>query len=197
MIERLKELHLYSPKTIRDYIFNAISASAKALTAPILVTAFMRQAVNEAEKQAKSDGVDYLHWHAASDGVLNLLLGAGVFLDCDQEPIRPGLKARGTKLSAIADNFEDKSETHMLEQLILHVGDVTLRDRTPIAHALFKVDPKKKSIFDIQDRVDELMALLADRLIEDDQGRLVLDGATPDKLSQTVSKMMIPLSNTA
>jgi hypothetical protein len=178
MIQCLKQRRIYSPKTIRDYVFSALrEATDQSSLIPLSASQLNRQVCSNAESKAKGDGVVYDYWYAASDALLEMMLGAGVLLDGEKRPIRPGLQARGTKVHNVAPNFEDCCEMFLLEHLIKTLGDVSLRDRTALAHALFKVDPKQKSIFDMQDRVDELLVKLQDRVSERSDGIFVLDKA--------------------
>jgi hypothetical protein len=176
MIHCLKQRRIYSPKTIRDYVFVALrEATKQSLLMPLSASQLNRQVCSNAETQAKAAGVAYDYWYAASDALLEMMLGAGVLLDEKSQPIRPGLQARGTKVHNVAPDFEDRCEMFLIQHLVKGLGDVSQHDRTALAHALFKVDPKQKSIFDMQDRVDELLVKLQDRVCERDDGIFVLD----------------------
>jgi len=55
-------------------------------------------------------------------------------------------------------------------------GDVTWpRDRTAIAHALFKVGPSRKEVYELQEKVDELLVRLQNRVVEKADGKLVVE----------------------
>jgi hypothetical protein len=142
---------------------------------PLSASQLVRQVCSAAEQQAKADGVSFKFWYAASDASFEMLLHAGVLLDEHGKPIPPGIGSRGTKVHSIAPNFEDRCEMFLLEFLIKTLGNVTSHDRTALAHALFKVAPDKKSIFDMQDRVDELLVMLQGRISENKDGVFVAD----------------------
>lgn len=172
----LKDRYMYSPKLIRDYIFAALRSAMGSLSAtPVTVSQLVRQASTKAEGDAKGEGVKYDFWRAAHDGVLENLVGAGALLDEHKATIKPGPHARGTKVYELQLDFEDRCEAYLLEYLITALGDVTWpRDRTAIAHALFKVGPSRKEVYELQEKVDELLVRLRDRVVEKKDGTLVV-----------------------
>jgi len=179
MISCLKKRRIYSPKTIRDYIFKSLKETTTQSTLiPLSASQLNRQVCTTAQVQAKADGIAFDYWYAASDAVLEMMFAAGVLLDENKQPIRPSLQARGTRVHGIVPDFEDRCEAFLLEYLIKSLQDITQRDRTALAHALFKVDPKQKSIFDMQDRVDELLVQLQGAVHENDDGILVFKTRT-------------------
>ncbi|SRR6266404_4807861 len=179
MINTLKHRRIYSGKQIRDYVFRALrSATEQPNLIPLSASQLVRQVCSSAEGQAKSDGVSFEYWYAASDASFEMMLHAGILLDEHGKPIPPGIGSRGTKVCSIAPDFEDRCEMFLLEYLIKTLGNVTSHDRTALAHALFKVAPDKKSIYDMQDRVDELLVKLQDRISESDDGTFVVDKCT-------------------
>jgi hypothetical protein len=177
MQECLKHRFVYSPKLIRDYIFAALRSRMGELpTKPVSVSQLLREAGTEAEKSAVSENVTFEHWPSALSGVLENLVAAGAFLDEKTKRIQPGPQARGTKVHEIVADFEDACEAYLLEYLISALGDVTWpTDRTAVAHALFKVGPSRKEVYELQERVDELLVRLQDRVVEKSNGRLAVE----------------------
>jgi hypothetical protein len=177
MQQCLKNRYIYSPKLIWNYIFSTLhSQSNKLCTNPVTVSQLLREARIKAEQVATSEGVKFDFWPSASDGVLENLVAAGALLDAQGTSIKPGPHARGTKVYGLQTDFEDCCEAYLLEYLITALGDVTWpRDRTAIAHALFKVGPSRKEVYELQERVDELLVRLRDRVIEKEGGKLVVE----------------------
>ncbi len=172
----LKSRFIYSPKLIRDYIFAAMRSAMGDLAAnPVTVSQLIRQAGAKAEAIAKNEGVNFDFWRAACDGVLENLVAAGALLDEQKATITSGPHARGTKVHELQVDFEDRCEAYLLEYLITTLGDVAWpRDRTAIAHALFKVGPSRKEVYELQEKVDELLVRLRDRVVEKKDGTLVV-----------------------
>jgi hypothetical protein len=176
MIAALKHRRIYTGKQIRDYIFTALrSAMEQPNLIPLSTSQLVRQVCSAAEAQAKADGVSFTFWYAASDASFEMMLHAGVLLDENGKPIPSGIGSRGTKVHRIVPNFEDRCEVFLLEFLIKTLGNISSHDRTALAHSLFKVAPDKKSIYDMQDWVDELLVMLQDRISESEDGVFVVD----------------------
>jgi hypothetical protein len=174
----LKKRFVYSPKLIRDYIFAALPADGgdDLSQHPMTVSQLVREASGKAEQAAAADKVDYKFWPVAANSVLENLLAAGVLLDEKKDTIKPGPAARGTKVHGLKPDFVDACEAYLLEYLVQNLGDITWpRDRTAIAHALFKVGPSRKEVYELQERVDYLLVRLRDRVVEKEGGLLVVE----------------------
>ncbi|PSH02951.1 MAG: hypothetical protein CXZ00_14665 [Acidobacteria bacterium] len=173
----LKDRYIYSPKLIRDLIFAELRAGMTSLAdKQLTVSQLLREASTQAEEKAQAEGVKFEFWRSATDGVLENLVAAQVLLDEHGRAIEPGPHARGTKVSGLSAEFENQCEGYLLEYLIVTLGDVSWpKDRTALAHALFKVGPTRKEVYELQDRVDELMALQKGRIVEKKDGTLSVE----------------------
>jgi hypothetical protein len=146
---------------------------------PVTVSRLLRETSDEAQKKAAVESVVFDHWPTATTGILENLVAAGALLDEQKASIKPGPQARGTKVSELQGDFEEACEAYLLEYLISALGNVTWpRDRTAIAHALFKVGPSRKEVYELQERVDELLVRLRDRVVEKMGGILVVEKET-------------------
>ena len=168
MVKCLKDRGVYSPKQIRDYFFSEIEAIRKQPGAlSMTVSQLVRQVRTRAEERAKAEGVEYGFWPVAADAILEMLLAARTLIGTDSQAIRPGIHARGANVSSIRENFQDACESFLLQTVISELKDVTVHDRTSLAHALFKLGRDKGSIESMQDRVDFLFNRLGFDLVED------------------------------
>jgi hypothetical protein len=184
MIKCLKDRYIYSPKDIRDLFFRAFNEISPSLaTEPLKAGAIAVAALNKAKEMALVEGIEYTYWPAAADAILEMMLAAGALERADGTTLKPSAHARAEKVSVIAPDFENRCEMFLLEFLVGKLGNVTVRDRTSLAHALLKVSPKEKQVFELQERVDELLLLLRDRMSEGQDGRLVIDHPIQTTLS--------------
>jgi hypothetical protein len=159
----------------------------------VTVSQLVRVAGTKAEEKAKGEGVNFDFWRPASDGVLENLVAAGALLDEHKATIKPGPHARGTKVYELQPDFEDRCEAYLLEHLITTLGDVAWpRDRTAIAHALFKVGPSRKEVYELQEKVDELLVRLRDRVVENKDGTLVVQPYSSTWLQRTFRSLPTP-----
>jgi hypothetical protein len=78
--------------------------------------------------------------------------------------IPPGVEALATPAASLRDGYRDLTESFLLEFLIGRLGDVTVRDHTALAHALFRQFDRNVSMEDQEDRVAILLATLSHRI---------------------------------
>ena len=176
MIKCLKDRFIYSPKDVRDLLFAAVRVQKLDLKdAPKKAGLLLHGALAAAKSEASHQDIEFLYWGAAADAFMEMMLAAGVLRTADDTSLKPSPYARTEMVSAISEDLEDRCEAYLLEYLISKMADITLRDRLALAHALFKVSPQKKQAFELQDRVDEVLAVLRDRVSERSDGCLALD----------------------
>ena len=167
MVSALKEHLLYSEKKPRDFLFDAIEAiitDAKAGGTPLIVSRLIRDAADLAKEYAQPAQFDFRNWTTTAKAVVNAMLGAGVLCTPAGEPIGYGITSQAAEVSEISDDFRDRTEAFLLEFLIRKLGDVSLRDNTALAHALFRQFDTTIPVADLEDRVALLLARLADRI---------------------------------
>lgn len=175
MVSCLKSAGLYCPKDARDYIFDSVARIVEATEPHLSVAKLARQTSVDAQKAASEDGLSFQYWYAACEGAFQTMLRAGVLLDETQSEIMPGARARSTRVGAIVSDFRGKCDLFLLEYLINTLKDVTVRDCTSLAHALFKQSPKKTTRDQMLDQVDQLFERFGTRLMEDDDGLLSVE----------------------
>jgi hypothetical protein len=174
MVQLLKDHSLYSPKDIRDYLFEGVRrAMPEGCKKP--AGQLLREAAAFAQERSSADGLSFQYWSAARNGVLQMMLLAGVLIDENGTRIRPGIQARGTTVASLQENFEEESEAFLLKFVINELKDVTQRDTTALAHALFKQPPSKATFDQLIDRVDEMFSRFGSRISESDNGSLSVD----------------------
>jgi hypothetical protein len=179
MVNCLRQELLYSEKRPRDVLFGVI---ARLVTAPrrerLIVARLTRQAARTAAADA---GFEYANWNMAAKAVVKAMLCSGAMLDEAGAPIAFDVKANAAVVGALSADHVDRTETYLLEFLLRRLGDVTLRDHTPLAHALFRQFDRSVCLHDLEDRVAILAARLAGRieLIGDTYVACDLPGARP------------------
>jgi hypothetical protein len=160
-----KEL-LYSEKRPRDILFRMIeqivSETSDEGSDPKILSRLTRDAVARARQHAEEVGFEFGHWETAAKAVVKAMLCAGVVLTSSGEPIPPGITAQATPVAALRDRYQDIVEAFLLQVLIERLGDVTTRDHTALAHALFRQFDRGVPLEDLEDRVVILLAQLAD-----------------------------------
>jgi hypothetical protein len=104
------------------------------------------------------------HWETVTKALVKAMLCAGVLLATDGNPILPGITAQATIVAGLKDEYVDITEAFLLEVLIRRLGDVTTRDHTALAHALFRQFDRGVPLEELEDRVVILVAQLADRV---------------------------------
>ena len=159
MINCLRQHFLYSEKRARDLLFQAVEDLVP--TGPRMVSRLTREATARARLCAHAERYEFAAWEAAAKAVINSMLAAGVLLGPGGEPIRPGVAAQASDVIALQAGYRDITESCLLEFLIRTLGDVTTRDHTALAHALFRQFDPNIPMEDLEDRVAVLLARLA------------------------------------
>lgn len=168
MVECLRNALIYSEKRPRDLLFTAIE-ELLAERSPIMVTQLTRDAAARARAMSSQAGLTFDSWDAASKAVMRTLLMAGGLLGAGRVPIPFDVKAQASHAVALREGFRDRAESFLLEFVIARLGDVTSRDHTALAHALFRQFDPQISRDTLEDRVVILLAGLS--------GRVTLSGA--------------------
>jgi hypothetical protein len=163
MVACLRRALLYSEKRPRDRLFDAIEAVV-GRSAVLTVLRLTRASAAAAGAAAQRSGFAFGNWDVASRAVVNAMLGAGVLLDGAGRPILPGVAAPAAIVDRLGPDHRDRTEAFLLEFLIRSLGDVTVRDHTALAHALFRQFDKTVSRDEMEHRVVFLLARLSDRL---------------------------------
>ncbi len=170
MADCLRGERLYSEKRVRDFVFAAVEDLRPALDSRPLLVQFTREATARARQRANLAGFTFDKWNAAAAAVFNAMVSAGTLLTDDDAPIQPDITAGATPVTSVRDDFRDLVEAYMLEVLIRRLGDVTPRDHTALAHALFRQFDPSVPVEHLEDRVVILLARL--------DGRVELSGHT-------------------
>jgi len=159
---------LYSEKRPRDILFRVIeqlvSEASNEETDPKILSKLTRDAAARARQQAEESRFEFGHWENTSKAVIKAMLFAGVLLTSEGDPIPPGITAQATPLAALKDGYQDITEAFLLQVLIERLGDVTPRDHTALAHALFRQFDRAVPLDDLEDHVVILLAQLADKV---------------------------------
>ena len=165
MADCLRGELLYSEKRPRDLLFRVIEQIVSEHSGdPMMVSRLTREAAARARHQAEATGFAFGHWETASKAVVKAMLSAGVLLTTDDSPILPGITAQATAVAGLKDEYIDITEAFLLEVLITRLADVTTRDHTALAHALFRQFDPSVPLEELEDRVVILVAQLADRV---------------------------------
>jgi hypothetical protein len=155
---------LYSEKRPRDILFRVIErivSEAGDGDDPKILSRLTREAAARARQHAEERGFEFGLWDTASKAVVKAMLCAGVLLAADGQPISPGITAQATPVAALKARFQDTTEAFLLRVLIDRLGDVSTRDHTALAHALFRQFDRGVPLEDLEDRVVILLAQLA------------------------------------
>ena len=165
MADCLRSDLLYSEKRPRDLLFKAIEQIvAEHGGDPMILSRLTREAAVRARRAAEVTRFAFRHWETASKAVVKAMLCAGVLLTTDGSAILPGITAQATPVAGLRHSFVDITEAFLLEVLIRRLGDVTTRDHTALAHALFRQFDPGVPLEELEDRVVILVAQLADRV---------------------------------
>ncbi len=164
MIECLRKEMLYSEKRPRDILFNAIELLVEDRP-PMMVSQLGRESALRARLLAADLGFEFENWDLVSKAVMKTLLLAGTLLTPAGEPIPLGITAQASTVGALREGFREQSEAFLLEFLIRRLDDVTTRDHTALAHALFRQFDPRVQRGDLEDRVVILLARLSDRIV--------------------------------
>jgi hypothetical protein len=157
-----KEL-LYSEKRPRDILFREIEQLVSE-GEPKILSRLTREAAARARHHAEGIDFEFAPWETASKAVVKAMLCAGVLLAADGQAIPPGITAQATPVVALKDRYRDITEAFLLRVLIDRLGDVTTRDHTALAHALFRQFDRGVPLEDLEDRVVILLAQLANEV---------------------------------
>jgi hypothetical protein len=169
IIKTLKEAGVYTPKPQRDALFSALRSCVVAEGEPKTLLQVSREIRTHASKNLDVGTADFPYWHPATEGFIGMLLGAGVLKDGSDSWVKEGLFARGSRIRSFKEPLEDTCEAFLLETAVKRVRDITKRDRIPLAHALFwggAYGDRDK----VEDRLQEVQQLLAERLFETQDG---------------------------
>ncbi|HXD19463.1 MAG TPA: hypothetical protein VN654_20765 [Vicinamibacterales bacterium] len=165
MADCLRSDLLYSEKRPRDLLFRVIEEIvAEHSRDPVILSRLTREAASRARREAQGTAFAFGHWETASKAVVKAMLGAGVLLSADGSAIVPGITAQATPVAGLSDSYVDITEAFLMEVLIRRLGDVTTRDHTALAHALFRQFDPGVPLEELEDRVVILVAQLADRV---------------------------------
>jgi hypothetical protein len=171
MVDCLRKEFVYSEKRARDILFREIAGLlAHGAARPIMVSRLVREAAARGRRRAREIGFEFTCWETASKATINAMLGAGVLLTPGGVQIPLTVAAQATEAGGIVDAFEDLTEAYLLDVLIRNLGDVTVRDHTALAHALFRQFDPNIAMEDMEDRVAVLLALLWDRVTVTESG---------------------------
>jgi hypothetical protein len=165
IVDCMRRELLYSEKRPRDFMFAAID---ELLHEPgrdaTILSRLTRDATARARRRATVAGVEFGNWDTAGKAVVRAMLGAGALLTPRGEVIPPGVEALATPVGSARETFRDLTESFLLEFVIGRLGDVTVRDHTALAHALFRQFDPNVSMADQEDRVAILLARRSDRI---------------------------------
>jgi hypothetical protein len=164
MIDALRKDWLYSEKRPRDLLFTAIERLIRERP-PMMVSQLGREAALLARHLSAEAGFAFENWDAAARAVIKTLLMAGALHSPDGHAIEFNIAAHAALVGGLADNYRDAAEAFLLQFLIGRLGDVTTRDHTALAHALFRQFDARVPIEELEDRVVILLARLADRVV--------------------------------
>jgi hypothetical protein len=168
MCDCLRKELLYSEKRPRDYLFRAIEQIVSERSSygsdPQILSRLTREAAVRARRQAEGAGLEFGHWETAAKAVVKAMLGAGVLRTSSGDQIQPGITAQATPVAGLKDRYQDITEAYLLLVLIERLGDITTRDHTALAHALFRQFDRGVPLEDLEDRVVILLAQLADEV---------------------------------
>jgi hypothetical protein len=150
---------------IRDLLFAAISQIvATESSDTLIVSRLTREATALARSEAARLGIEFSNWDAAPKAVVKALLRSGSLLTPEGDPIPFDVTAMAAVVGGLREDYQDRTEAYLLEFLLDRIGDVTVRDHTALAHALFRQFDPNVSMHDLEDRVAILLARIADRV---------------------------------
>jgi len=165
MINVLRQEFLYSEKRARDILFDEIEGILRHSETPIMLSRLTREAAARAQERGRNVGYDLSNWNTAAKATINAMLGAGVLLDQNGNPIPLTIAAPAAEAARLVDRFQDLTEAYLLEVVIRKMGDITARDHNALAHALFRQFDRAVPIEDLEDRVVMLLASLSERIV--------------------------------
>jgi len=164
MIERLRRESLYTEKRVRDRLFAAMESALANSPTPPLLSRLVRDAANQARREARRDAFAFSYWEVAARAVSNAMLGARAFLMENGLPLEPGARAQATTVGALQPAFRDLTEAFLIEFLIARLGDIGIRDHGALAHALFRQFDARITLAALEHRVATLLVSLHSRI---------------------------------
>ena len=165
MVSCLKSELLYSDKRARDLMFNAVEqALCDEEPGPMMVSRLTRDALSRARAEAERSRFMFASWETTGRAVINAMLCAGVLLTPERTPIRRDVGAHAAVVGGLSEYYRDATEAFLIEFLIRRMSDVTTRDHTALAHALFRHFDDRVPMDYFEDRVAILLASLAGRV---------------------------------
>jgi hypothetical protein len=168
MVHCLRQELLYSEKRPRDMLFSAIEKTIAAMPRGSLIVARLtRDAAALAREDAARNGYEFASWDTTAKAVVKALLSSGSLLDPGGHPIPLDVSALATPVGSLSDEYRDRTEAFLLEVLLQRLGNVTVRDHTALAHALFRQFDRNVPMEDLEDRVVILLARISDRVALD------------------------------
>ncbi len=168
MVHSLRQELLYSEKRARDMLFAAIERLiAGTPDGSLIVARLTREASTLAREEAERAGYEFANWDNAAKAVVKALLSSESLLDPGGQPILFDVSAHAAPVGSLREDYQDRTEAFLLEFLLRRLGDVTVRDHTALAHALFRQFDRAIPMDDLEDRVVILLARIADRVALD------------------------------
>ena len=164
MIDCLRRELLYSEKRPRDILFQAVERILAAEAGAMILSRLTREAAILAKQDAESSGFEFTNWDTTAKAVIKAMLAAGVLLGPDGREIPAGITAQASMVAGLREGFRDSTEAYLVEFLIRRIGDISARDHTALAHALFRQFDPNVPLGDLEDRLVVLLARLADRV---------------------------------
>ena len=164
MVDSLRKEWLYSEKRPRDVLFDAIE-QVIAERPPMMVSQLAREAVRLARQLSSESGFEFENWDAVAKAVVKTLLMAGALETPGGDVIPFDITAQASVVGALRAGYRDLAEAFLLEFLIRRLGDVTTKDHTALAHALFRQFDASIRLEDLEDRVVVLLARLAEKVV--------------------------------
>jgi hypothetical protein len=164
MIAVLRREFVYSEKRARDALFDEVEMLLTRVEEPWMLSRLTREAGLRAAQRLPQAGFESFNWSTAARATLNAMLGAGALIASDGQPIQRTVAAQAAVVAALSSDHRDMTEAYLLETLIRRLGDVTARDHTAMAHALFRQFDPSVPRDAMEDRVALLLARLSDRV---------------------------------
>jgi hypothetical protein len=176
MVQALRQQFIYSEKRARDILFGQMEAILEQAPGPVTVSRLTRETAAAAREHARREGYDLSNWDTAAKATVNAMLAASVLLKGEGDPVPFSIAAPATPVAKLEQAYQDRTEAYLLEFLIRRLGDVTARDHTALAHALFRQFDRNIRMEDLEDRVAMLLASLSGRVgISEDGTYVTLD----------------------
>ena len=184
MMDCLRQQWLYSEKRPRDIVFLALERllperpplrqerqpprqqrqPLRQQPQPMMLAQLTREAAALARDLSAQHDVAFDNWDSCARAVMKTLLLAEALRTPAGDVIVAGVSAPAALVGALQEDYRDAAEAFLLECIIRLLGDVTTRDHTALAHALFRQFDSRVPIEHLEDRLVILMARLADRL---------------------------------